>query len=894
MPGPSIIDAKMAAHDSLIDRLSHHAAVSGDHDAIVTPTFTLSYSQLLGLVQAQAGKFENAGISADSVVGICCADDPKHLVLCLAAVYLGSTSVTIPSHETADMQSRFAGLCGTTHAVDQAIAIAPASPESFIDRVPIMAPAVVAKLLFATSGTTGVSKLVVHHDSDLVAQAYRHIESRQERFACLAAMEHNFVKRHRLYCVATGATNVFLEARPDNLVQQCRSLALDVLHVSAFQAQELLAIANISELRGIRLKLGGSHVPGLLRQQLREKVSGTLQAGYGTTETGAIAFTDPDDANAGESVGRPLPGIEVQAVTSDRVPVANGETGELAVRCEGMFREYLKNPDLTTARLDKGWFYTGDIGYLDEEQRIHLRGRLDDMFVFNSMNIYPQDIEATICRHPDVADAAVLPKRSAVHGDIPVALIVFNKNTEPDLYAVEKFVRRLVGMRCPRQFTRVDEIPRNATGKIMRTDAGGLLSKSTQVRRNIVHVVNAGQSNRLKPAAGAAFIAGAKDIRFGDIDLDSLARMNLMVMLEVEYGVLIRPVEFLKLGSLGDVCSVALSQDGVEQMPEFSASEVGDAATGPLSESYLARFFRRVLHHCHTVAQFYKALATLSHRLTPIQVAELQDAHREGRLISSGTPKKYQDALNAWLDAMHRMMSGSGKERPEPFVSHRIAPTAMLFSGPGAAVEKTLLVCFPGAGDRHLLMPNAVFLQHTDAATYDVLMLAEPLKEGYRLGVPMLGRNITEVVERIGRLPFIGNYNGVRTFGCSAGGHAAVIAAYLLRAELGVSVGGRFHSERYPRKILERLFAMWRAVHRGDCHRLLLSYATDKTRDRNFARITGWLTGGSLVAVELSDDYVGHLILRRLVERRELAPYLARTIFAGIDDEGKRGHSAFP
>ena len=114
-----------------------------------------------------------------------------------------------------------------------------------------------------------------------------------------------------------------------------------------------------------------------------------------------------------------------------------------------------------------GWFYTGDIGVLDATGRLTLSGRADDMFVFNSMNIYPQELEAVIREFPGVQAAAVFPRPSATHGAIPVALV---ESADPalDLKALRRFVQERVGLRCPRQFLRVHDIPRNSAGKIRR------------------------------------------------------------------------------------------------------------------------------------------------------------------------------------------------------------------------------------------------------------------------------------------------------------------------------------------------------------------------------------------------------------------------------------------
>lgn len=880
---PAEPDNNVPPGNTLIARLSHFAATDPMRDAVVTADVSWSNAELLRRVLSQAEGLEAAGISKDSVVGIRCSDDTQHLLLSLAAIHRGATSFSIPLHETRQAQTLLAERCGATHVLDGAAPV----PTSDGTHSAAM-PAVGAQLLFSTSGTTGEAKLVVHQDSDLVAQAHRHIASPYERFACLASMEHNFAKRHRLYCVAAGATNVFLDAAQGSLVGQCLSLGVNVLHVSAFQAQELLAVADIGRLSGVRLKLGGSHVPLPLRQQLRKQITQSLQAGYGTTETGAIGFTDPNDSNAGESVGRALAGLDVRVVDANRKALLPGERGELAIRGDGMFRGYLDNPELTAARLDDGWFFTGDIGYLDDEQRIHLCGRADDMFMFNSINIYPQDIETQICQYPGVAEALVLPKPSAVHGNIPVAFVVFDEGSDHDLQALQAFVQEQVGLRCPRQFTAVARLPRSESGKVSRREARDLSVRHGQIRSAMIAALSEDAKVRLKPAIIDAFEHGDSDIPLDDVELDSYARMELLVMLEVDYDAVITPETFATFSSLGDISAWALSAPSQGEAPTRNRPTTRDAqeaAQQSDADARTLRFFRRVCHHCRTVAQLHKALATMEYRLTPLQQTLLRDQYLSGQLIAADVADKFHAALSAWFETIHRQMRDSGKRQPEPFVSRRIAPSVTHFAGPGSPSDKTLVVCFAGKGDRKLLMPNAVLMQYADAVRYDLLVVAEPLQEGYRHGVPLLGRNIDEVIEWLAQLQLMRDYQAVRTFGCSAGGYAAVIAGYGLGAELAVSSGGRFHAERYPRRILDRFLTTWRAVRKGRCSRTLMSYSADKTRDRVYARVIAYLTGGSLLAVEFTDANVGHLILQRLLQRGELAPYLANTIFAELDNE---------
>jgi len=460
----------MSKPETLCDRLRDRARAEPGRPAVVTPSTQLDRAALLARVEGRARDLAAAGVDGSAVVAVACADDLAHLELTLALAELGATSCTLPSHESPEQNARLIERIGA-HFVARAsgverVAAAGGARDAAID------PSRGTHLLFTTSGTTGTPKIVVHTDAGLVAQAHRHARE-DERFCCLAAFEHNFVKRHRLYCVAVGATSVFVDERTADRVVALRALEVTTLHLSAFQAQELLALPDARSLAGLRLKLGGSHVPVELRERLRDGVTAHLECGYGTTETGAIAFTDPDDAQAADSVGRALPGIEVRVVDEQRRPRATGESGEVAIRGAGAFVGYLGAPEETARRCTDGWFHTGDVGRLDDAGRLFLGGRTDDVFVFNSMNVHPQELEACVRAHPAVRDAVVVPQHSPVHGDVPVALVVVEPDT--DLRALKSFVRGRTGVRCPKRFVAIERVPRNDAGKVLRDEARALL-----------------------------------------------------------------------------------------------------------------------------------------------------------------------------------------------------------------------------------------------------------------------------------------------------------------------------------------------------------------------------------------------------------------------------------
>ncbi|MDM3870197.1 AMP-binding protein [Porticoccus sp. W117] len=872
----------MPSEAPLLDRLYHFSQQTPRKQAVVTDNHSLTYSQLAGFVAKQAQRLCESGIDEQSVVGIKCSDDTSHLLLCLAASYLGATSCTVPSYEPQAAQDAIVARLAVTHIVDQDIAI---ELESSTDEQLPKSPNRDSSFIFSSSGTTGEPKLVIHHASDLVAQAHRHIDDSSERFVCLASMEHNFAKRHRLYCLAQGATNVFIDARGQDFVPICQRLDVGVIHVSVFQARQLLATPNISALSHIRLKLGGSHATQSLRQSLRQEITQNLQAGYGTTETGAICFTDPQDKEAKESVGQPLPGIEIRVTNPERQPLPTGEKGEIAIRGKGMFRGYMGKPELTASCLQDSWFYTGDIGHLDEEQRLYLCGRADDMFVFNSINIFPQDIEALLCQYPAVSDAAVIPKKSTVHGDIPVALVVID-TTKPhknELEELRAFSRSQLGLRCPQQFIVVDSIPRNSSGKIARLDAQKISTKSDDIRADIVQTLKSSEVlNDIKEKVIQGFKNGDNDISMDDIHMDSLAQMNLLVMLETTYHCIILPPQFARLKSLNDIVAAVLSNQNQEPAKDNVTREGHPKSN--LSETqelpYIVKFFRRVFRDRSTVAELSRALASFEYRLTPQELECLHKWHQNRELAPPHAGDIFNNVLEEWLISIKAQMLASGKPEPEPFLFKRIRPMLSRFTGPGQASEKTLVICFSIARSRQMMIPNTVLLQHTDASQFDLLSVGTFNARGFDVGVPGLGNSTLEVVDFLSNLSFVHGYNHIRTVGCSAGAPIAILLASRLNAQMAVSVGARIHRIHHPAKIAKRFYELHKGMGKLDKTKVIYSYSAGRLRDAGFAKIMRLLFGGHHLALKTEGRKVSHTILEDLLAERQLADFLRRTLFA--------------
>ena len=193
-----------------------------------------------------------------------------------------------------------------------------------------------------------------------------------------------------------------------------------------------------------------------------------------------------------------------------------------------------------------------------------------------------------------------------------------------------------------------------------------------------------------------AFEEGVADIVLEEIELDSLARLDLLVALEMEFGVVITPQAFLEFQSLVDVATyvaAAQEQGSAGASPQDPPARVS-VPTLDENAPRVARVFHRALRHCRGAGEVSKLLQAFEHRLTPSEAAELLEWHEEGRLLPSDVPESFRLAADEWTARIGAMLARSGKPEPEAFVCHRIGPAAQHFEGPGDRAKKILLIGF--------------------------------------------------------------------------------------------------------------------------------------------------------------------------------------------------------
>jgi acyl-CoA synthetase (AMP-forming)/AMP-acid ligase II len=240
------------------------------------------------------------------------------------------------------------------------------------------------------------------------------------------------------------------------------------------------------DLSSLRLIVtGAAVVPVALVERLRDELDvETVLTAYGLTEaTGTVTMCrrgdDPD--TIATTSGRAIPGTEVKVVDADGATVPIGEPGEVVVRGYNVMAGYFEDPDATAEAIDAdGWLHTGDIGVIDARGNVGITDRLKDMFVVGGFNAYPAEIERVLATHPGIAESAVVGVPDERLGEVGMAYVVARPGVTIDPAEVLAWCReRMANYKAPRTVEVVAELPRNASGKVLKFELRHLAETST-------------------------------------------------------------------------------------------------------------------------------------------------------------------------------------------------------------------------------------------------------------------------------------------------------------------------------------------------------------------------------------------------------------------------------
>ena len=237
------------------------------------------------------------------------------------------------------------------------------------------------------------------------------------------------------------------------------------------------------DLSSFRLLFYGSSPMAVewIRRAMERFQGVEIQQGYGLTETSPILTTlDPTEhkeaLETGEygilkSVGRPLVSIDLRIVDDDDQEVPTGDAGEVVVRGPNVTKGYLNRPEENKRAFRNGWFHTGDVGLVDELGNMYLLDRKKDMIITGGENVYSSEVEAALYEHSGVNEAAVIGVPDVKYGEALFAVIVPAPGANPTEDEIIAHCRdRIGGYKIPRRMAFIDEMPKSAMGKILKTE----------------------------------------------------------------------------------------------------------------------------------------------------------------------------------------------------------------------------------------------------------------------------------------------------------------------------------------------------------------------------------------------------------------------------------------
>jgi long-chain acyl-CoA synthetase len=216
---------------------------------------------------------------------------------------------------------------------------------------------------------------------------------------------------------------------------------------------------------------GAAPLPVQVLKEFEAKFHIPLIEGYGLSEASPVVTKNPlDRTRKAGSIGLPIPNVEVSIQDDAGRELGPTEIGEVCVRGGNVMLGYWKLPEETAKVMRRGWLLTGDIGYRDHEGYYYITDRKKDMLLVNGINVYPREIEEILHQYPGVKEAAVVGKPDPRKGELPVAFVVANDGVVLEEKALQQFVRhRLADYKVPRKVVVLPALPRNATGKILKT-----------------------------------------------------------------------------------------------------------------------------------------------------------------------------------------------------------------------------------------------------------------------------------------------------------------------------------------------------------------------------------------------------------------------------------------
>lgn len=340
--------------------------------------------------------------------------------------------------------------------------------------------------LFYTGGTTGASKGVMLSHRNLIANTANWLIATQQgpedTYLVMAPLFHAAGSLAALATVWVGGCQVSIPAFDpaaalDAIAAEQATMSLGVpTMIAALAEEQLMRPRQVGSLRS--LSHGGSPIATeVVRRAHAAFPSTELIHAYGATETAPLVTLLRHEerlveSDLARSCGQAVAGVDVRVVDPSGRDLPSGEIGEVIVRGPNVMPGYWNKPEQTADALRHGWYYTGDLGAMNDQGYIFLVDRAKDMIVSGGENVYSTEVEEVLYKHPAVLEAAVFGVPDAKWGEAVHAVVVPRPGHEVDGVSLMAFCHgRIAGYKVPKQIDlRRDPLPKSGPGKVLKRE----------------------------------------------------------------------------------------------------------------------------------------------------------------------------------------------------------------------------------------------------------------------------------------------------------------------------------------------------------------------------------------------------------------------------------------
>lgn len=338
-------------------------------------------------------------------------------------------------------------------------------------------------IIIYTSGTTGTPKgAVITHKSQMASARAQAIHTRIGPDDCYPlALPFNHVGGITCGVLTTllgkGRYVLIPMFSPDYMVEQLKKYPATIGTGVPTMYTLLMMTPAYKELDHSKMRVaivGGSNADGTLLKQMRDTFPNAVVMNlYGLSESSGTLVMSPWDCSdeiTMQSIGKPIGDFQVKVVDEAGKELPQGEIGELCFKGDAVIKRYYGMPDKSAETFRDGWVFTGDMGFLNEEGYIILKGRKKEMYIQGGFNVYPVEVENLLASHPKVAMVAGIGIKDDVLGEVGRYYIIPAPGAEPTEEEMIQFCREhLADYKVPRQILFRPELPMTPAGKIMKS-----------------------------------------------------------------------------------------------------------------------------------------------------------------------------------------------------------------------------------------------------------------------------------------------------------------------------------------------------------------------------------------------------------------------------------------